>query len=206
VHNLTFKTKIIPECYSELDLPLYKRNQGKWYEEIIGNTKVDYVLYASGTVVIHTTCSNYPFKVENEQDRLRLIGYFGQIRAGLIYLLKDKHERIVSDISEWEITECDLNKDVKISDFFHMTALKIRIKHLDHVLGLYVKAMGQDTVLRVEETKHPRVRLTDFIADIFNPIDSVRKEIQDLRHEIHDIIRKSQVPPDQDSSDDMKEA
>ena len=29
VHNLTFKTKIIPECYSELNLPLFRRNQGK---------------------------------------------------------------------------------------------------------------------------------------------------------------------------------
>jgi hypothetical protein len=206
LHNLTFKIEIIPECYPELNLPSYRRNAGKQHEEIIGNTKVDYILYSSGTVVIHTTCSNYPFKVENEEDRLRLVVFFGQIRAGLINLLNDRHERIVPNISEWEVTECDLNKDIRISDFFHMTALKIRIKHLDHVLGLYVKAMRQDTVLRVEETKHPRVRLTDFIADIFNPIDSVRKEIQDLRHEIHDIVRKSQAPPDLDSSDDMKEA
>src|ERR671918_1264294 len=196
VHNLTFKIEIIPECYPELNLPSYRRNAGKQHEEIIGNTKVDYILYSSGTVVIHTTCSNYPFKVENEEDRLRLVVFFGQIRAGLINLLNDRHERIVPNISEWEVTECDLNKDIRISDFFHMSALKIRIKHLDHVLGLYVKAMGQDTVLRVEETKHPRVRLTDFITDIFNPIDSVRKEIQDLRHEIHDIVRKSQAPPD----------
>ena len=88
VHNLHFKTKITPECYSELNLPSYKKNEGKNHEEIIGNTKVDYILYSSGTVVIHTTCSNYPFKVETEEDRLKLIGYFGQIRAGLIKLAK----------------------------------------------------------------------------------------------------------------------
>jgi len=115
VHNLRFKTKIIPECYSELNLPLYKKNQGKFHEEIIGKTKVDYVLYASGTVVIHTTCSNFPFKVETEEDRLKLIGFFGQIRAGLIYLLRDNHERIVHDISDWEIIQCDLNKDITVS-------------------------------------------------------------------------------------------
>ena len=136
-------------------MPSYKKNYGKNYEEIIGKTKVDYILYSSGTVVIHTTCSNYPFKVETEEDKLKLIGYFGQIRAGLIHLLNDSRERIVPTISEWEVTECDFNKDIKVSDYFHMTALKIRIKHLDHLLGLYVKAMGQDTVLRVEETKHP---------------------------------------------------
>src|SRR5919106_2855195 len=187
VHNLTFKTKIISGCYSELNLPAYSRNQGKHYELIIGRTKVDYILYSSGTVVIHTTCSNYPFQIETEEDRVKLIGFFGQIRAGLINLLNDRHERIVPDISDWEVTECDLNKDIKISDLFHMTALKIRIKHLDHLLGLYVKAMVLDTVLRVEETKCPNMRVVDFIIGIFNPMDSVQKELQDLGSDIRDI-------------------
>lgn len=205
VHNLTFKTKIIPECYSELNLPSYRRNQGKRSEVIIGQTKVDYILYSSGTVVIHTTCSNYPFKVESEEDRLRLIGYFGQIRAGLINLLHDIRERIVPDISEWKVTECDFNKDIKISDYFHITALKVRIKHLDHLLGLYVKAMGQDTVLRVEETKRPKMRVADFITDIFNPTERLHSELLDQGrkiNEIYDIIKKSLAP--QRSTEDKK--
>jgi hypothetical protein len=184
VHNLTFKTKIIPECYSELNLPSYRRNLGKLYEVIIGQTKVDYILYSSGIVIIHTTCSNHPFKVETEADRLKLVGYFGQIRAGLINLLNDRHERIVPDISEWEVTECDFNKDIKISDYFHMTALKIRVKHLDHLLGLYVKTMGQDTVLRA----------VDFITDIFNPMEKFQTELLELGRkitELYDIITKS---------------
>ena len=197
VHNLTFKTKIIPECYKELNLPLYQRNNGKRHELIIGKTKVDYILYSSGTIVIHTTCSNHPFKVENEEDRLKLVAFFGQIRAGLINLLNDRHERIVPGIHEWEVTGCDLNKDVKVSDYFHMTALKVRIKHLDHLLGIYVKAMGQDTVLRVEETKHPNIRAADFITGIFNPVEKFRLEQLELRHkidEIYDIIKKSLAP------------
>lgn len=176
VHNLTFKTKITHECYSELNLPAYRRNNGKYHELIIGKTKVDYILYSSGTVVIHTTCSNYPFKVETEEDRLEIIGYFGQIRAGLINLLNDRHERIIPHISEWEVTECDFNKDIKISDYFHITALKVRIKHLDHLLGLYVKAMEQDTVLRIEETKRSNVRVVDFITDTFNPMEKIHTE------------------------------
>lgn len=204
MHNLHFKTKITPECYSELKLPSYKKNYGKNYEEIIGKTKVDYILYSSGTVVIHTTCSNYPFKVETEEDKLKLIGYFGQVRAGLIHLLNDSRERIVPAISEWEVTECDFNKDIKVSDYFHMTALKIRIKHLDHLLGLYVKAMGQDTVLRVEETKRPNMRAADFIIDIFNPMGGLQSELLDQRrkiNEMYDIIKKSLAPQ---SSTDVK--
>ena len=121
-------------------------------------------------------------------------GYFGQIRPGLINLLNDRHERIVHDISEWEVTECDFNKDVKISDYFHMTALKVRIKHLDHLLGLYVKAMGHNTVLRVEETKRPNLMVADFITDIFNPTEKFRLEQLELRQridEIYDIVAKS---------------
>src|SRR5919106_155756 len=205
LHNLTFKIEIIPECYPELNLPSYRRNAGKQHEEIIGNTKVDYILYSSGTVVIHTTCSNYPFKVENEEDRLKLVAFFGQIRAGLINLLNDRHERIVPGIHEWEVTGCDLNKDVKVSDYFHMTALKVRIKHLDHLLGIYVKAMGQDTVLRVEETKHPNIRVADFITDIFNPVERFQSELIDQGrkiNEMYDMIKKSLAS--QSSTEDKK--
>jgi hypothetical protein len=205
VHNLTFKITINPGCYSELNLSSYRRNAGKQHELIIGNTKVDYILYSSGTAVIHTTCSNYPFKVENEEDRLKLVAFFGQIRAGLINLLNDRHERIVPNISEWEVTECDFNKDVKISDYFHITALKVRIKHLDHLLGIYVKAMGQDTVLRVEETKHPNIRAADFITGIFNPMEKFRLEQLDQGRKINDIydmIKKSLAS--QSSNEDKK--
>ena len=205
VHNLTFKITIIPECYKELNLPLYQRNNGKQHELIIGKTKVDYILYSSGTVVIHTTCSNYPFQIEMEEDRLKLVAFFGQIRAGLINLLNDRHERIVPGIHEWEVTGCDLNKDVKVSDYFHMTALKVRIKHLDHLLGIYVKAMGQDTVLRVEETKHPNIRAADFITDIFNPMERLQAELLDQRqkiNEIYDIITRSLAG--QNSTDEGK--
>jgi hypothetical protein len=112
IHNMHFKTKVLPECYLELDLPYYKRNKGKYHTEIIGKTRVDYVFYASGTVDIHTSCSNSPYKLETEEDRFRITEFFGQIRAGLINLLNDKHEKIVDDVLEWELTECDINKDI----------------------------------------------------------------------------------------------
>jgi hypothetical protein len=151
IHNMHFKTKVLPECYSELDLPSYKRNKGKHYTEIIGKTRVDYVLYASRTVDIYVSCSNNPYKLETEQDRFRIIEFFGQIRFGLINLLNDKDERIVADVLEWELTECDINKDIKVSDLLHFSAVKVQVKHLDHLFSIYIKSMGKDTVCRVEE-------------------------------------------------------
>ena len=186
LHNLRFKTKIIKECYSELDLPYHKKNHGKYHREIIGTTMVEYILYANGTVDIFTTCSNYPYRIETEQDRFRLIAFFGQIRAGLIHLLNDKHERIVQDISEWELIECDLNKDIKVSDLLHYNAIKIRVKHFDHLFGVYIKAMGTDTVCRVEENKHFKKPLIESINNIFNPTEELKKRVD----AIYDIVSR----------------
>ncbi len=34
---------------------------------------------------------------------------------------------------EWELTECDINKDVNVTGLFHYTGLKIQVKHMDHL-------------------------------------------------------------------------
>ena len=67
VHNMHFKTKVLSECYKELKLPYYKRNNGKYCQEIIGSTLVDYVIYKGGTVDIQTTCSNNPYNLKQKK-------------------------------------------------------------------------------------------------------------------------------------------
>ena len=143
IHNMHFKVKVPPECYNQIKLPYYKRNNGKHHQEIIGNTLVDYLIYKNGTVDIQTKCSNNPYKLETEEDRFRIIEFFGQIRAGLINLLCDKHERIVPGVLEWELTECDINKDIKVTDLLHFSGVKIQVKHLDHLFRIYIKALGK---------------------------------------------------------------
>jgi hypothetical protein len=193
IHNMHFKTKILPECYSELDLPSYKRNKGKHYTEIIGKTRVDYVLYASRTVDIYVSCSNNPYKLETEQDRFRIIEFFGQIRSGLINLLNDKHERIVADVLEWELTECDINKDIKVSDLLHFSAVKVQVKHLDHLFSIYIKSMGKDTVCRVEERKHPNQSAIEFINNVFNPVERVEKHLAEIGRKIDRICSVNNI-------------
>jgi hypothetical protein len=193
LHNLRFKTKVIKECYSELDLPYHKKNNGKYHHEIIGTTMVEYILYANGTVDIFTTCSNHPYRIETEQDRFRLIAFFGQIRAGLIYLLNDKHERIVQDISEWELIECDLNKDIKVTDILHYNAIKIRVKHFNHLFSIYIKAKGADTVCRVEENKHFSKPLIDSINNIFNPMEELKKQIAAIYDIVNGLADQNQI-------------
>lgn len=177
IHNMHFKTKVSSDYYEVLKLPCHKRNNGKYHQEIIGKILVEYIIYKSGTVDIHTTCSNNPYKLETEEDRFRIIEFFGQVRAGVIALVYDKHERIVPDILEWLLTECDINKDIKVSDLLHFSAIKIQVKHLDHIFRIYIKALGRETVCRVEENKHPKRPAIEFINDTFNPIESIQRQL-----------------------------
>ena len=86
----------------------------------------DYVLYPNGTVDIHVICSNNPFRLETEIDRSRIIAFCGQVRDRLIILLRDERERIVPDIMDWYMTECDINKDIKLSHLLHLSAIKVQ--------------------------------------------------------------------------------
>lgn len=179
-----FKTKIPRECYGVLKLPNYRRNKGKHQQEIIGKTLVDYIIYKSGTVDVQTTCSNNPYKLETEEDRFRIIEFFGQLRAGLITLL---HERIVPDVLEWQLTECDLNKDIKVTELLHFSGIKIQVKHLDHLFRIYIKTLGKDTVCRVEECKQPKESPLELINDIFNPIDRIEKRLNDISQQLNKL-------------------
>lgn len=180
IHNMRLKTKIPPECYEVLKLPHYRGNNGKYHQEIAGSTLVIYIIYKSGTVDIQTICSNNPYKLETEEDRFRIIEFFGQTRAGLINLLYDKHERIVPDVLDWDLTECDINKDIKVTDLLHFTGVKIQVKHLDHLFRIYIKALGKDSVCRIEEAKQPKKPPIEFINYIFNPMEKIEKQLTDI--------------------------
>jgi len=169
IHNIHLKLKIAPECYVELKLPTIHGNRGQKHSEVIATSRVDYIFYPSGTVIVEIRCSNHPFKLQTEGDRSRLLVFFGQLKQALTSFLMDSHERLVPEIMHWELTECDINKDIKVSHWFHYVGSKIQVKHLDHLFCLYIKSMGEDTVYRVEERKHPKKNAIEAINDIFNP-------------------------------------
>jgi hypothetical protein len=180
IHNIHLKLSIIPQCYLELDVPITPGNKGKKSITVLGTSKVDYTFYPNGTVNVEVRCSNHPYRLQTEEDRSRLLVFFGQLRQAIISILSDSHERIVPNVLEWELTECDINKDVKVSGWFHYTGLKIQVKHMDHLFSIYIKSMGKDTVCRIEERKHPHKPAVDFINDVFNPMEKFEKLISEL--------------------------
>ena len=187
------KLKVLPEYYHEISNPSNTWNKGKRHEEIIGNTIVTYQFYSNGIVMISVGSSNKPFKVENEVDRSRLMAFFGQVRDRLILFLMDKHERVVPDVMQWELTQFDINKDVKVSDWMQVTGIKIQIKHLDHLFRIYIKSMEKDTVCRVEESisnKKPNNSILNTITKIFNPTECLEKICTEISKKQDFLISK----------------
>jgi len=178
IHKIQFKLKITPECYAELDLPIGKGNNGKEHVEVIGNVRVSYRFYANGTVMVFTESSNNPFRLEDEIDRTSLIAFFGQVRDRLITFLADTHERIVPGILEWELTQCDINKDIKVGESLQYTGLKVQVKHFDRLFRVYIKSIGRDTACRVEESLNPKKKpAVQAINEIFpNPNQREQQE------------------------------
>ncbi len=191
IHKMHFKLRITPECYTELKLLANNGNKGKEYGAIVGNCQASYHFYANGTVMVFTESNNSPFKLEDETDLSRLMAFFGQVRDRLVTFLADSHERIVPDIMQWEMTQCDINKDIQVSDWLQYTGLKVQVRHLDHLFRVYIKSIGKQTACRVEESTIPKKLVIDAINDIFNPIE--RFEKQSLMQaqkicEIHDML------------------
>jgi hypothetical protein len=190
IHNIHCKTRISPACYTEKNiqnLPNVLGNRGKQLSEIIGKSSVLYTFYPSGSMIVQVKCSNNPFKLESETDHGRILAFIGQIRDRLIIFLNDRHERIVPDIMEWYLTECDINRDIKTSNWMQFTGINIQVRHLDHLFRIYLKSMGRNTVRRIEEERrfHNKPFL-EALNDAFNPNEKTER----LLYEVLDKLKE----------------
>jgi hypothetical protein len=70
--------------------------------------------------------------------------------------------------------------EVKNQTLLHFTAIKIQVKHLDHLFRIYIKGLGEDTVCKVEEAKQSKVATAEFINNIFNPMERIEKQLHEI--------------------------
>jgi hypothetical protein len=171
IHNIHLKcqTSGSIDYYSALPLPSYKKNIGKYQILVIDNIPVNYVFYPNGTIDIYTKNSESPFKIQTEEDRAYLIAFIGKIKDNL------PSQVVVLDIDQWEFTECDINRDVRV--FF----LKVQVKHMDHLFRVYIKRIGSKTFCRVEETKNLKMPVIEAINHILNPYDRVERQLSEIQ-------------------------
>ena len=205
IHKLQLKTKISPQCYADLPASYDRRNKSKEYIENTGSGRITYLFYPNGTVMISIECSNNPLKLETEYDRSHILTFFGQIRDRLIMILSDPHERLVAKILEWELIQCDINKDIPVNHWLQATALKIQVWHLDHLFRVYIKSMGKDTVWRVEESKNPKKPVIESLNELFNPNEKLEKfierQFQEYTRKILNAIAQNHVLGNSDKFD-----
>jgi hypothetical protein len=192
IHKMQFKLRIKREYYNDIAVSANMWNSGKKHEEIIGSILAKYQLYSNGTVMVFTENSSNPFKIQDELDRSRLMAFFGQLRDRLVILLRDEHERIVPNIMDWQLIQFDINKDIKVSDWFHYIGLKIQVKHWDHIFRIYIKSMGKDTVCRVEESLSSQNKSAiETINNIFNPQQILEKQNKEIIKKLDVLLAQS---------------
>jgi hypothetical protein len=179
LHKLQLKTSIDRTEYANIVGEKYNEsNKGKIHRERIGKVKnVTYTASPNGTVRIDVQCSEYPFKLEKDNDVSLLFSFLGQVRDRLLYWLNDVRETIVPSILDWRLFQCDVNKDVEIHDMAQTTLPDVQLKYADNVFRLYVKSLGDKAVYRVEESLKPNVSLPEFLGNITNPNSALEKKL-----------------------------
>lgn len=176
VHNIHLKCEDSTTCYQSLQLPSYRKNIGKYQILNIDNIPVSYVFYPNGTIDTYTRNSEKPFRLQTEKDRVNLIAFIRKIKESLPPLVT------VPDVEQWEFTEFDINRDVRISDLLHISCVKVQVKHADHLFRVYIKKIGNDTFCRVEETKNLEIPVIEAINYLFNPYVRIERQLAGIQH------------------------
>jgi hypothetical protein len=178
VHNIHLKCEIIAgstEYYQALALPRYRKNIGKYQVLNIDDIPVNYVFYPNGTIDIYAKNSENPFKLQTEEDRAYLIAFFSKIKDNL------PPQVAVSDIDQWDFTECEINRDIRVSDLLHISSVKVQVKHMDHLFRIYIKRINNETFCRVEETKNLKMPVIEAINHILNPFDRIERQLSEIQ-------------------------
>ena len=188
--KIQLRLEIRSEYYSEIPLHVNLGNKSKEYQEIVGpGVLVRYLFYPNGRVMVFTESSNNPFRLETEEDLVRLIAFLGAVRDRLVVFLHDRHERIVPDIMQWYLTQCDINRDVRISDWLQFTGLNIQVRHALRLFRIYIKSKGKDTLCRIEESINLKNKsAVEAINDIFNPYERLEIQIGELGEKIDRVV------------------
>jgi hypothetical protein len=180
VHKLQFLLAIDKEAYITLEHPSHARNRAKRYEEYIGKTRTSYTYSPNGTAEIAVECSNYPFKLETDDDVSILFSFFGQVRDRMLYHLSDPRERIVPPIICWRLIQCDFNKDIGVSDKMQLTLPDMQLKYAGRVFRAYVKSLSEKAVFRCEESLKVDSSLVNAFSYIHNPNKTLERKVDEL--------------------------
>ena len=190
IHKLQLELFINPEGYEDLNRDSVKGNKAKPHEERIGKAYVKYFIYPNGKVMVYIAGSDNPFKLEAEADESLLFAFFGQVRDRLLYLLSDVRESIVPSIMNWRLVQCDINKDVEVTDKMQLTLPDIQLTDADQVFRLYIKSQHNKAVYRSEESLTLKSPLIEAVNKIRNPNQALENKIDNISEVVKQLSQK----------------
>jgi hypothetical protein len=120
-----------------------------------GPHNVEYHLHTNGTVMIYISCSDYPFRLHDEQDILKIMMFLGRVEDRLKVLLADTREEVVPPVLEWILKACDVNKDIEINNMAQLTLSDIQISLVEKALRCYVKTIEDKAFYKMENPCTP---------------------------------------------------
>lgn len=81
-----------------------------------------------------------PLRIERDEDISNIFAFLGHVRDRFLYHVSDLRERQVPPLMSWVLKQCDLNKDIEISDKAQLTLPDIELIHVDRVFRLCLSA------------------------------------------------------------------
>ena len=169
IHKIQIETTIDAEYYNLIQSESWKINHVKHKEERIDNKLVTYIYHKNGKVLIDIACSNNPFKIQTEEDLLLLYSFIGQVRDRFENQISDPSGRLVPQITNWILKQCDINKDIPITDVGQITLPDIQLKTAFGVFRLYVKNLEGKAHYRCEDSRVVNQPLREFLNSNINP-------------------------------------
>jgi hypothetical protein len=139
------------DYYHMLSVKEWPQNQGKLLVESIDEREINFVHYENGAIMITIACSKKPFNIETEEDIINLFSFFGQVRDRLENQICDRKGRIVGQIGDWILKQCEVNKDIPITDSAQLTLPDIQLSTANRVFRSYVKNLQGHAYNRIEE-------------------------------------------------------
>jgi hypothetical protein len=187
IHRIQVETFVDKDSYSIIDGTPYKGNLGIMQLERIDNAEVKFVYYRNGKVAIDVACSNRPFKIENDKDVTILCSFFGQVRDWLEAHVRDPKGRIVPQITEWILKQCDFNKDAPITDYAQITLPDIQLSTALQTFRLYVKNLKGNAYYRCESSLQINQFLPEYLSATINPAGVILSQLDSLNKRVYDL-------------------
>jgi hypothetical protein len=180
LHKLQLMFHLDKQFYKELKQKEEPVNRAKPYEEIIGRRHVTYKLSPNGTVEVYIRSTDTPLRIESDEDISAIFAFLGQVRDRFLYHVGDIKERHVPPLMSWVLKQCDLNKDIEISDKAQITLPDIELKQADRVFRIYIKILEGKAYYRAEESLTLNQVLLEAIDSIRHPYKSIENKIEYL--------------------------